>query len=610
MVRFEYGEAGARRVLTMCNGELLVRPMQSNDSYIAISHTWGDLRNTIEGIGWNVASWISDQECKALVQAFGKIWIDSLCIKQDEELDKSLQVKDMYNTYVKAQKAVVVLTGNYEVHLTALRRVTQLLVDLGKVGECSSTPDCPYITTLEEISVVASTLREMPWFRRVWTLQEAVISSSLTFVGFQGDMLQTDVMTEDELYELVREYEHVNDIDVESNKWLRSITHLCTANRLDPLSVALFVVKVVDSVRLAFSPWYKDFSGKKAVNTLHRTMALVCKQVGRNNRECEKPNDLVYGVCALLEININDMDSTRQFEGLFFEALNDLVGRGVFVLPTRPHVIHGKTWLPSLEHIASGDAWRTVKSSYVFNEFLDTYHKIICAGASIYAKGVLVQFHNPQVLCVNMDGAKKLLESIVQSVLNCEDFNVSNIDPPLLTITCVVLWMFRQSGNEDCVMTREVESLIHLVHNHMHSQIIEEIERARPAILFLIKSNLHLATRSQNVHFILQSCSLCSEDHNDVYKNVTMRGDRSVVLVYQKKIGLVLYNAHESFVRPYSSYGVFYKNSTTSRVREINCNILARNDDGIWDNHGQAAFWYITRSWSIDQRRVPIGTLQ
>lgn len=168
---------------------------------------------------------------------------------------------------------------------------------------------------------------------------------------------------------------------------------------------------------------------------------------------------------ALLEIHINDMDSTRQFEGLFFEALNDLVGHGVFVLPPRPHMIHGKTWLPSLEHIALMDTWRTVKSSCVLSEVLDMYHKIICTGASIYEKGVLVQFHHPQVFCVNMDGAKNLLESIVQSVHNCEDFNVSNIDPPLLTITCVVLWMFRQSRNEDCVMTREVESLIHLVHN-------------------------------------------------------------------------------------------------------------------------------------------------
>ena len=593
----------------MCNGELLVRPMQSKDSYIAISHTWGDLRNNIDGIGWNVASWISDQKCKALVQAFGNIWIDSLCIKQDEELDKSLQVKDMCNTYVDAQEAVVVLTGNYEVHLTALRRVTQLLEDLGAVGECSSSPDCPYITTLEEMSVVASTLREMPWFRRVWTLQEAIISSSLTFVGFQGDMLQRDVTTEDELHKLVRAYDHVSDM--ESITWSGSLTHPCTANRLDPLSVASFVLKVVNSVRPIIQLWYKELSGKDAVNTQQVTMDLVCKQVGSNNRECEKPNDLVYGVCALLEININDMDSTRQFEGLFFEALNDLVSRGVIVLPPRPHVIHGKTWLPSLEHIASGDAWRTVKSSCVLSEVLNMYHKIICTGASIYAKGVLVQFHNPQVLCVNMDGVKNLLESIVQSVLNDEDFNVSNvIDPPLLTITCVVLWMFRQSGSEDFVMTREVESLIHLVHNHVHLQIIEEIERARPAILGLIKYCRHLATRSQKVHFILQCCSLCSAEDNDVYKNVIVRGDRSVVLVYQKKIGLVLYNAHESLVRPYSSYGVFYKNSTTSRVREINCNILARNDDGIWDNHGQAAFWYITRSWSIGQRRVLIGTLQ
>lgn len=42
---------------------------------------WGDICNSIEGIGWDVFFWIFCFICKVLVEVYNSVWIDSLCIK-------------------------------------------------------------------------------------------------------------------------------------------------------------------------------------------------------------------------------------------------------------------------------------------------------------------------------------------------------------------------------------------------------------------------------------------------------------------------------------------------------------------------------------------------
>lgn len=170
MILFEYGRCGIKRVLTMSNSELIIRPLEANEKYVAISHTWGDTTNTIEGIGWTVGSWICLETCKALVEVYNTVWIDSLCIKQNDELDKAAQIKNMHNIYGDAEDVVVVFTGHYLEQLDALDCLTQLFKDLKTVllgGDCTSTPDCAYVKSFQEIRAATIIVREIPWFRRV-----------------------------------------------------------------------------------------------------------------------------------------------------------------------------------------------------------------------------------------------------------------------------------------------------------------------------------------------------------------------------------------------------------------------------------------------------------
>lgn len=603
MIRFDYGMCGTKRVLTKSSSkELIVRPLQANERYTAISHTWGDARNSLEGIGWDVASWISYHTCKTLVEAYSNVWIDSLCIKQVDEEDVKMQIKEMHNIYRGAQGVVVVLIGNYCAHLSALRRTAQLLISLQKVEGCTlSSSDCPYVKILEDMRDAVVTVREMPWFRRVWTLQEAILSSEqLTFVGFDGEgVLLIDVTTIEELTEFTRIWDEMSDVsraffdinDYEENAWLVGSRHPCTKEIVDMMSIVVDVGNIMQSIKPLNLRWYKELTGKDAKTTLEYTTDTVFRQLGPNNRECRRLHDLVYGVCALLDIHLT-VDYDKEFKDVFWEALKHLVKQGVCVLPQRPQPVHGYTWLPSLEHIDLRDVWKTVRD-------WDFYHSVLNKGTNIFAKGSLVQMRQPHIFRSSMKSVANALEAILLSLQNGEDFNVSSIDPSALTITCVVLWMYKSHGRND-VQAIDVESLIYsTVCGHMQLRILKELDLATEF------AHHGIYNVGQMVRNILECCDLVWRAES-VYRNVPYLHNTDAILICKKKLGLVLYDS-PSLVQTSNTYGIFYKRMKCSKVHAITGNVLALNSDGIWDNHGRALFWYISR-WDIPESKISVGT--
>ena len=289
------------------NEELTVRPLQENEGYTAVSHTWGNSLNSIEGLEWDVASWISHHTFQALVEAYKNVWIDSLCIKQVDKEDVKMQIKEMHNIYRSAQGVVVVLVGNYHAQLSALRRTAQLLVNLEMVQECTlSSSDCPYLKILEEMRDAVVTVREMSWFRRVWTLQEAILSVQLTFVGFDEEgVLQTDVTAVEELTEFTRIWDEMSDVsraffdinDFARNVCLVGSKHPCTQAIVDTMSVLVDVGSIMHSIKPVNLRWYKDLTGRDAKTTLGYTTETVFRQLGIVNAKNCMTSFTVYVHC-------------------------------------------------------------------------------------------------------------------------------------------------------------------------------------------------------------------------------------------------------------------------------------------------------------------------
>jgi len=202
-------------------------------------------------------------------------------------------------------------------------------------------------------------VRRMQWFRRVWTLQEAIIPESLSFVGIEGGKMVCDVATKEDFQNLIQAFE-----DVDPDVWVEGELHLCSMFIPDsPQNLwNVDVTAIIDSMRPVNLQWFKYMKGQDWTRSLKDTADTVLAQLGCHNRDCKFMNDRVYAVCVILGIEIESADYHRQFDTVFLEAVQKIVKHGICALPGRPQVTHGETWLPSLEHIDLKDAWRTVET--------------------------------------------------------------------------------------------------------------------------------------------------------------------------------------------------------------------------------------------------------
>lgn len=107
------------------------------------------------------------------------IWIDAISIDQTSNQERNHQVARMDQVYSQAEKVTVWL-GYSEVAATAFATLCTLGDDVTAHWNPEARPNMPTIT--DSSLQACSTLLSLPWFGRVWTVQEAVLAKELTFV--------------------------------------------------------------------------------------------------------------------------------------------------------------------------------------------------------------------------------------------------------------------------------------------------------------------------------------------------------------------------------------------------------------------------------------------
>lgn len=133
--------------------------------YDALSYTWGDetLQETIIVDG--LCTIITKNLYLALVHLRDPVrrrllWIDALCIDQDNPEERDEQVKNMGSIYSKAQHVVIWLGEQTE----DVQQVFSIIKKSAKLAASSI-----------DWSPVFNLLRH-PWFQRTWIIQEAVLA--------------------------------------------------------------------------------------------------------------------------------------------------------------------------------------------------------------------------------------------------------------------------------------------------------------------------------------------------------------------------------------------------------------------------------------------------
>ena len=182
-------------------GELVVKPLEAvKDDYMTISYVWGgeDLSKNvvIEEDGEEFETMITENLHAALTEiaiVMKKIrkntfvWADGICINQKDKDDKTQQVSLMKHIYSSAE-AVWVHFGLDRDELDCIAKATGTLEwELAKhefkelVFRRSAGAKHKFLSPGSLERRTMEKIWDHPWWRRCWTLEEAVLAKNLIF---------------------------------------------------------------------------------------------------------------------------------------------------------------------------------------------------------------------------------------------------------------------------------------------------------------------------------------------------------------------------------------------------------------------------------------------
>jgi hypothetical protein len=144
-------------------------------SYNALSYCWGDPNVRSEIFVNDVQTAVTTNLYDALWQLRAlkiyEIWVDAICINEENKTERSLQVRFMKRIYEKARGVIAWLGTDSRNSSDALDFLSQSL-----------TPDNRAIEASEPQRSALSYFFGPPYWRRVWIIQEIAVGSSVTIL--------------------------------------------------------------------------------------------------------------------------------------------------------------------------------------------------------------------------------------------------------------------------------------------------------------------------------------------------------------------------------------------------------------------------------------------
>jgi hypothetical protein len=165
---------------------LSVNKIDDIKDVVAISHVWGkEQKHAIENIkGVDHKVMISSHEkirhiiSAALKRGYCNLWMDNICIDQDDTAQKSVEIKKMTRIYRDSMATIIVLDSTKEELLKRLHNKTQVMMNRSNI-----------IDELPTIGGDINYIMEDAWFDRLWTMQESTLAKKLYILPADGDKL-------------------------------------------------------------------------------------------------------------------------------------------------------------------------------------------------------------------------------------------------------------------------------------------------------------------------------------------------------------------------------------------------------------------------------------
>jgi hypothetical protein len=177
-------------------------PFEAAPNYIAVSYTWGDSTKTSAiwtNYGCIKVTMSLDSVLRRLrhPKRFVVIWIDGICINQEDYEEKSRQVQLMREIYANATKTFIYLGEEADCSSQIPQIFERIQIATEKAGYWE--PGMTGFRTSGAIKIWPTNYQQFglperndpswralgalfarPWFQRIWIIQEAIVSESAT----------------------------------------------------------------------------------------------------------------------------------------------------------------------------------------------------------------------------------------------------------------------------------------------------------------------------------------------------------------------------------------------------------------------------------------------
>ena len=254
-------------------------------AFFALSYVWGTAKPTERlNIGQSVLTitlslsiLLHQLEARRDVRF---IWIDQICINQQDDLEKAMQVKMMRHVYVSAHKVLLWLGPSTKGSDLAMDSIAPLDEAIGVLhqsrfaqdGILSRLPgqDDPFWPALVD-------LYTRPWYDRLWVLQEAILAKDIEVLCGNRSMLWAAFASfATKIYELV------------PLAWIRAFDAQSHGSNdfAEKQTLGFVSIRNIDTMRST------EVEGSKSRFWIYLSMGQKCKVTN--------PLDRVYGLLGLL----------------------------------------------------------------------------------------------------------------------------------------------------------------------------------------------------------------------------------------------------------------------------------------------------------------------
>lgn len=180
------------RLVHLQSGKIEEYPIDRMPAYVAVSHAWADGLfppgvSFRAAIGSKALDTLSCTQYKSIPYC----WVDTLCIDQNDPLDKERQIPLMGDIYGRAEVVVIVTRESFGLtqgYIDTVTAAVQEAVDMSTddpwmIGTQGWIKSPKNLNSLKQAMDMLEPFTRPTWLSRVWTMQEFILAKRTLWVG-------------------------------------------------------------------------------------------------------------------------------------------------------------------------------------------------------------------------------------------------------------------------------------------------------------------------------------------------------------------------------------------------------------------------------------------